>query len=420
MRPYRSFLTLATLAALPAFAADASQAEGRLISRAHQIHRSLIVLDTHLDIPLNFGTQAVDPFKNNEQVSLSGMIDGGLNAAFFIVYTGQSKRVPENALKAMNEAMIKFDAIHRMAEDLYPDRIALAYSANDVVRIHRSGKLVGMIGVENGYSIGRSLETLRNFYRLGARYMSLTHNGHNDIGDSAALRLDFGDKPEEHGGVSEFGKTVIAEMNRLGMMVDVSHASKATTLQAMALSRAPVIASHSGAYGVTKHPRNLDDETLLALKKNGGVIQIIAFDSYTREQPPEQQAAVRALRAKWGVESPSFIPLLPPDKRAAFDQGMKDIQATWPPATVRDLVDHIDHAVKVIDIDHVGISSDFGGGGGVVGWNDVKETENVTLELVRRGYTKAQIEKLWGGNLLRVWRDVERVGEQMRANSVRH
>jgi membrane dipeptidase len=331
------------------------------------IHAASLPLDSHVDIPLDFATADVDPVSGDLQVNLEKMKTGGLDAAFFIVYVGQTERTADNYVQAQADAMTKFNAIHRMTET-YPELIGLAESPDDVERLVGEGKLAAAIGIENGYVIGTDLDLLDRYFDLGARYMTLVHNGHNDIADSAQPDEDLGDGPTEHDGVSDFGARVIRRMNELGIMVDISHASKATALQAMELSAAPVIASHSSVRALTDHVRNLDDETLLKLRDNGGVVQIVAYSAYIGSAQPK---------------------------------------------TVSDLVDHIDYAVNLIGIDHVGISSDFGGGGGIEGWNDASETPNVTAELVRRGYGPDEIGMLWSGNILRVWREVERVAAQL-------
>jgi len=365
--------------------------------------RDPFTLDTHVDIPLDFATAAVDPLNADLQVNLEKMASGGLSSGFFIVYVGQSARTDEGYAQAQADALTKFAAIHRMAE-LYPERIEIAYRVDDVARIAAAGKLVAAIGVENGFTLGRNAEMLDRFHELGARYVGLVHDGDNDLARSARPRPELGD-PESTSGVTELGAATIARLNRLGIMVDVSHGSKQTALDAMRLSAAPVIASHSGIAGVNTHARNMDDETLLALKADGGVVQVVAYDAYLKHQPDEQVAAVRALRERYGVTGSPNV--LPPDQRAAYDAGLQDIAIRWPPATVADLVDHIDYAVKLIGVDHVGLSSDFGGGGGVTGWSDATETRNVTAELRRRGYSDADIDKIWSGNLLRVWRAAE-------------
>ncbi len=393
-------------------AADETAAAPSLVDRARAIHDRVLTIDTHDDIPLNFASAEVDPGQRGpRQVDLPKMEEGGLDAAFFIVYVGQTARTPENYAKAQADAMTKFEAIHRMAEEMYPGRIEIAYTADDFERIASAGKLIAAIGIENGYVLGRDLSLLQTYYDLGARYLGLAHNGHNDIADSAAPREALGDAPSEHDGISEFGETVVAEMNRLGIMVDVSHISKAAMLDAIRLSRAPVIASHSSARALADHPRNLDDEQLLALRDNGGVMQTVALGSFISPTAGARNAAIRALRNEIGVApgGPLDPARLSEEQRAVYERRMQDIERDWPPVDIRMFVDHIDHAVNLIGIDHVGISSDFDGGGGIDGWRDASETFNVTLELLRRGYDEAAIAKLWGGNLLRVLREVERV-----------
>jgi membrane dipeptidase len=214
--------------------------------------------------------------------------------------------------------------------------------------------------------------------------------------------------------VTALGAEAITRLNRLGIMIDISHGSKQTALDAMRLSAAPVIASHSGIAGVTAHARNLDDETLRALRDDGGVVQVVAFDAYLRAQPEEELAARRALRERVGLIGGSTA-TLPPDRLVEYEQGLREIEARWPRASIADLVDHIDYAVKLIGIDHVGVSSDFGGGGGVTGWMNASETANVTAELSARGYSDAEIRKIWSGNLLRVWSAAEDTAAQLRA-----
>lgn len=346
---------------VPALSLAASADE--LVAQARAIHERVMTLDTHVDIELNHATSESMPGSAATQVNLDTMVTGGLDAAFFIVFVPQTVRTPEGYLAARADALAKFDAIHRMT-DLYPDRIGLATTAAEARALHTQGKLVALIGMENGYVIGKDLALLQEYRDKGARYMTLVHNGHNDIGDSAQPNMTLGDVQAEHGGLSKFGYQVVDELNRLGILVDISHVSKATMLQGTRHSKAPVIASHSGAAAMYQHARNMDDEQLLALRDNGGVVQIVAFKAYLKEG---QDAAVT------------------------------------------DLVDHIDHAVQLIGIDHVGISSDFGGGGGIIGWNGAAETFNVTLELVRRGYTEDVIAKLWSGNVLRILEAAENV-----------
>ena len=276
-------------------------AEAALVERAREVHARVVTLDTHVDIPLDFATFNVDPGRwGDQQVDLPKMREGGLDAAFFIVYVGQTERTPENYARARADAMTKFDAIHRMAEDMYPDEIEIAYRADDVERIAASGKLVAAIGIENGYAIGTDLERLAEYHELGARYMTLAHGGHNDIADSSTARGPAGPAEPEHGGVSEFGAQVIAEMNRLGIMVDVSHISKEAMLAATRLSAAPVIASHSSVAALHGHARNLDDEQLDALRASGGVVQTVALGAFLTESAQSLSAAYARLRSDFG------------------------------------------------------------------------------------------------------------------------
>jgi membrane dipeptidase len=420
MRLRHAAISLILAPALLGGGAGALSAQGappRSDADARAIHQRVLTLDTHVDIPFNYATPAVNPCTGTSaQVDMPKMRAGGLDAAFFIVYVGQTERTPENYAKAQADAMTKFDAIHRLTSEMCPDQIELAHSAADVERIHRAGRLVALIGIENGYVIGKDLSLLEKYHRLGARYMTLAHNGHNDISDSANPRLDFGDARAEHGGLSPFGEQVVAEMNRLGILVDVSHISKAAMLHAVRVSRAPVIASHSSTTALAPVARNMDDEQLIAMKHNGGVVQTVALGAFVRAPQPEKQRAIAALREELGVTGAGAAALrsLSDAQRATYDHRLAEIERRWPSPTVSDFVDHIDHAVRLIGIDHVGISSDFDGGGGVVGWNNAAETLNVTRELVRRGYTEEEIGKLWSGNLLRVLREAERVAANTR------
>ena len=347
---------------------------------ARGIHERVIALDTHADINTENFTSEVNYTQDlDTQVNLPKMYEGGLDVAFFIVYTGQDDLSAEGYREAHANAMDKFNAIHRLAEEIAPDQIEIAYNSDDVRRIITEGKKVAMIGVENAYPIGGDLSNIEKFYDLGGRYMSLAHNGHNQLSDS---NTGESNGVHWHGGLSELGRFAIKEMNRLGMMIDISHPSKDSIMQTLELSSAPVIASHSSARALTNHSRNLDDEMLLALKENGGVVQTVAFGTYVSE----------LRRAHWAAG-------------ASF--------ADAPPATVSDFVDHIDYMIDLIGIEHVGISSDFDGGGGLSGWNDASETFNVTAELVRRGYTEEQIAMMWSGNLLRVLDDVQRIAQEI-------
>lgn len=391
----------------PVFIADAPPPT--IEETAARIHGSVIAIDTHVDIPSTFATDIYDPGKRGTypvQVDLPRMREGGLDAVFFIVYAGQGARDDAGHAQAASEAFAKFAAIRRMTDNLYPDEIGLARSSADIRQLHGEGKRVALIGIENGYVVGRTPELLDIYYDLGARYLGLVHNGHNDIADSALPQERFADRANEeggeHGGLSDYGRALIARANDLGLMVDVSHASKAAALEAIKLSRAPVIASHSSVHALHPHPRNMTDEEIKALAAKGGVIQIVAFDTYLHDVPEEKVAARRDLAASLGLTSLDAFFGASDETKRKFAEGVAALDAKWPRATVATLVDHIDHAVKLAGIDHVGISSDFQGGGGIEGWSHAGETLNVTAELVRRGYTEEQIAKLWGENLMRV------------------
>lgn len=392
----------------------ADRQDTELVERARAIHERVLTIDSHDDIPFNFATSDVDPgVRGERQVDLPKMREGGLDAGFFIVYVGQTERTLENYERAKVDARTKFEAIHRMADEMYPDEIEIAYTADDFERIAASGKLVAAVGIENGFVIGKDLGLLKTYHELGARYITLAHSGHNDIADSSTPRNDLRDEEMEHGGVSAFGEKVIAEMNRLGIMVDVSHISKLAMLDAVQLSRAPVIASHSSVKALCDHPRNLDDEQLFALEATGGVMQTVGLGAFVSERAGQRLEAFRRLRDEFGMIPGQEPEELGEEPYIDYVGRYAALDEQYPEATVADFVDHIDYTVNLIGLDHVGISSDFDGGGGVSGWNDASETFNVTLELVRRGYTEEQIAQLWGGNLLRVMRDVERVAREI-------
>ncbi|WP_188605721.1 dipeptidase [Aquaticitalea lipolytica] len=407
---------------------DAAQDSIALIERAKAIHERVITLDTHCDINIKNFTDSINYTQNlDNQVNLPKMKTGGLDVAWFIVYTGQDTLTDEGYKNAYDNAISKFDAIHKLCKDIAPNDIELATTSSDVRRIVKSGKKVAMIGIENGYPVGKDIKNVEKFYNLGARYMSLAHNGHSQLSDSNTGEEDG---VWLHNGLSDLGKEVIVEMNRLGMMIDVSHPSKDAMKQMVELSKAPIIASHSSARALCDHSRNLDDEQLGWIVKNGGVVQTVAFSSYLNTEKHEKRAefekelAIKHLDSmglKW-VDRKDMKALTTEARETYFNalskirplikdkiSKMKDA----PPAVnVSDFVDHIDYLVETMGIEHVGISSDFDGGGGIEGWSDASETFNVTLELVRRGYTEEEIEMLWSGNLLRVLDEVEAVAKK--------
>ena len=422
----------------PGGATAARQASASLMERARAIQSRVISIDTHVDISPSMGLPTNNPCIGTQaKVDLPKMRAGGLDVAFFAVYVGQSVRNDSTYAKAKADALAKFEAIHRLAEKTCPDQIEIAYTPDDVERIVKAGKLVAAIGIENGFVIGRDLSLIQRYQELGARYMTLAHNGNNDIAGSAQPNTRLGD-PAAVSGLTPFGEQVVAEMNRVGMMVDVSHVSKETALDAIRLSKAPVIASHSSVVAINNHPRNFDDETLDALKRNRGVIQIVALGDFVKTAPPEKAAALAALRTEFGLTPPAggaaggrgaggagggrggmqaALNALTPERRAEYDKRVAAIEAKYPAANIEDFLNHIDYAVKRIGVDYVGISSDFDGGGGIPGWNDASETINVTMGLLRRGYNEEQIRKMWGLNTLRVWRETQRIAKELQSRS---
>jgi membrane dipeptidase len=333
----------------------------------------IITIDTHDDINIiNFTDSLNYTMDTDTQVNLPKMVAGGLDVAWFIVYTGQGSLDEEGYATAEVNAISKFDAIDRLVNEYAPDQIELALSSDDVRRIHAKGKKVAMIGVENAYPMGLDTSNVRKYWERGARYVSLAHNGHSQFSDSNTGEFDG---TALHNGLSDLGKEVVNLLNYYGVMIDISHPSKEAIKQMIELSTAPVIASHSSARALRDHPRNLDDEQLLLVKENGGVVQTTALGSFLTDR--------------------------------------KD-----PPPNMKDFVDHIDYMVGKIGIDHVGISSDFDGGGGIVGWKDASETMNVTKELRERGYSDSEIEKLWGGNLLRVLDEVQAIAAKLQSEEL--
>ncbi|ADF52886.1 dipeptidase [Zunongwangia profunda] len=420
---------LGLFALLFAQAGLAQTTDEKLVAKAKKIHERVITIDTHNDINVNNFTHDHNYTQDlDTQVNLPKMDKGDLDVSWLIVYTGQGDLDDEAYKKAYENAISKFEAIHRLTEEIAPDKIGLATTSKEVRKLVKQGKKVAMIGVENGYPIGTDIKNVEKFYDMGARYMSLAHNGHSQLSDS-----NTGEADGEwlNNGLSDLGKEVIKEMNRLGIMIDVSHPSKEAIKQMFELSEAPLIASHSSARALCDHSRNLDDELLALFDKHGGVIQTVAFSSYVNTEKHEafNAAKTKVYEAKakeLGFEILSWgeVRELEEDEREAYIANYKKLVAdaenevdaikeTISPVDVSDFVDHIDYLVEKVGIDQVGISSDFDGGGGIDGWNDASESFNVTLELVKRGYTEKEIAKLWGENLLRVLDEVEAVAKKI-------
>lgn len=371
------------------------------------VYAQYLTLDSHIDIPFDYmDNPKHDPGNSTEmQVDFSKMREGGLDSGFFIVYVGQSNLTDDGFKKAKDQAMLKFKAIHKMIQT-YPDKILLALEPNDIRNAKEKGKISAAIGIENGYIIGNNINLLEDFYNLGARYITLAHIGHNQISDSSIPKKSLNDASEIHGGLSSFGKEVISKMNQLGIMVDISHISDKAALQAIKLSQTPVIASHSSARAIANHPRNLSDNIIKKIANKNGVIQVVAFSSYI-EVNKERNNAINSLR--------NFIVDLTGDKifiyrkhteHPQYKIKMDEINRDFPLPSVDKFIDHVDYIVNLVGINYVGISSDFGGGGGIDGWMDASQTKNITLALLERGYSKNDIKKIWSENFLRVWTDV--------------
>ena len=335
------------------------------------------------------------------------------------IFVRQGDLTTSGYAAALGDAFGQFAAIHKLAEETSPDKIGIALTAADARRIMANGNKIAFIGIESAYPVGRDLRLLDQFYDYGARCISLIHNGHSDMGDSAQPKK--GAPVAEWRGLSPLGKQAVRRLNELGIMVDVSHASEKTALDMIAASKTPVIASHSNVMAITAAPRNLSDAALVAIGKSGGLVQVVALDGFVRPTPSDKTAAIVALAGDMGLEIGVFGPRgadkLPPEKPSAYTARMTVINTTWPRAAVKDLVDHIDHTVKKIGIDHVGISSSFNGGDGIDGWDQAEDLSPVTRELVRRVYTAEQIGKLWNGNFLRVMDDVQKYAAGLKSRA---
>ncbi len=367
--------------------------------KAERIHDKVLTIDTHCDTPMRLVRGGFDIGKWDKEdkggrVDFVRMKEGGLDAMFFAVFTGQKERTEEGNLKVKTFALEILDSI-KAAVGRYPDIANLAYEPDDAYENEKQGKRSIYIGMENGYPVGKDLANVELFYNLGVRYITLCHSSNNDICDSST---DKGGP--EYNGLSSFGEEVVKEMNRLGMLIDVSHISDSSFYDVIRLSEDPVIASHSCSRAMCDHPRNLSDDMLLALAKNGGVIQMCFVDEYIKPN-----AAKDSAEYELGRKYPEGYELSEEESKALREE-WNAIQERYAGSDVKDVVDHIDHIVEVAGIDHVGIGTDFDGGGGVIGCQDVSQMGNITLELVKRGYSEEAIEKIWGGNFMRVFRRV--------------
>ncbi|HQO49558.1 MAG TPA: dipeptidase [Bacteroidales bacterium] len=368
------------------------------------LHHRLLTLDSHTDTPMMLDEEGYSFGKRNDadatdsRLDLVRMEEGGLDAVFFAVFTSQGERSEKGRLKAREHALRTFDLIEKNVAD-NAEKVAVAYSPSDAYRNVLTGKKSIFIGMENGFPIGLDIGLIADFYERGARYITLCHSKNNDICDSSTDKA-------EHNGLSPFGEEVVKEMNRLGMMIDVSHISDEAFFDVLKITKTPVIASHSNARTVCNHPRNLSDEMLLALKANGGVVQVCVLTAYVKEAAPNaaREQALKELREKYN----NFTDLSP-DQRKEAGREWRAVEKKFPNklATVSDLVDHIDYIVQLIGIDHVGFGSDFDGGGMLSACKDVSQLPAITTEMLRRGYSEDDLQKFWSGNFLRVFGEIQ-------------
>ena len=369
-----------------------------------------LTLDTHVDIPLDYMRQPRYDAGGDSvlQVDLGKMERGGLDAAFFVIYVGQGPLTAEGYADAVAQAERKYSAIELLLAN-NPDRIRAATTPQQVRDNHAQGMLSAMIGIENGYSLGHDLARIDAAYARGARYLGLVHAGNNDLCTSSAPNVDKGEPAWGSAGdtgMSEFGRAAVARANALGIMVDISHASDNCMRDALAASKAPIIASHSSARALVDHKRNIPDDLLRAIAAKGGVIQAVAYKEFVKHDPAraaaekalQEQVAKQAGDVEYDGEKHDALP--------AMIEGMARIQQQHPLATLDEYLDHVEHIARVSGIGHVGIAADFDGGGGITGWMDASQTGNVSAGLRKRGYSEADIGKILGGNLLRTWQAV--------------
>lgn len=365
------------------------------------VHRSALVLDTHLDTPASFGRPGWsimdrhDVKADGSQVDYPRMVEGGVDGGFFAVYTPTQPRTPSGVAAARDMALIRAVEIHEMLAR-NSGVFQLATRPDEAGPIVAAGKRVVFISMENSQPVAGDLTLMATFYRLGVRTMGPIHFLNNELGDSST-----DPSGAEWHGLSPLGKQFVAEANRLGILLDASHASDEVLDQMIQLSKTPILLSHSGVKAVYDHPRNIDDDRLRALARSGGVIQVNAYSSYMIDIPnvPERDAAVAAVNQKYGPQASRT-----PDARTAARAEMAAIEARWPTprATFDDFLKHLDHALEIAGVDHVGIGTDMDGGGGVTGLEDITAYPKITAHLLAKGYSAADIEKIWSGNALRL------------------
>tara|TARA_Y100000816_G_scaffold100582_1_gene70134 strand:- start:148 stop:1422 length:1275 start_codon:yes stop_codon:yes gene_type:complete len=393
-----------------------NETESELIVRALSIHKKVLTLDTHADTPLRMiepgfrMSDRHDPNETGSKVDYPRMIEGGLDAIFFAAFVAQDIRNDKGNFRAKNLCVQMIDSILSSIQQ-NSDVVGLALNPEDAYSLEKQGKRAIYIGIENGYPIGGDLSNIETYYKKGVRYITLVHSSNNDLADSATDPAG-----PEHNGISEFGSKVVKEMNRLGIMVDVSHGSDAVFYDAIKISKAPIIATHSNARSVTNHKRNMTDDMLKLIAKNGGVVQLTMLSNYLRDPVPNITAEKLKKELLSSIKPIDQMTTL---EKETMRKRLNEIDDKYPiaPANLKNVVDHIDHIVNVAGIDHVGIGCDFDGGGGIDGVFDVSQVMNITIELVKRGYNEDQIAKIWGGNLIRVFSEVQTIARKIKSDT---
>lgn len=359
-------ISLVLAAQLLCVGAWAQSSDEALYRKADEIHAKYVTIDTHNDSAMTLNNPNRDGWTVDKgQVTFPLMKKGGLDAAFFAIYMDQGPLRDSSRDSVYHDAMNELNQFKKYVKD-HKDEAAIAYSPEDVRKLKKKGKSIVIFALENGYAVGTDLEKVDAFYNAGCRYITLCHNYTNDICDASRY-----ENPNGHGGLSEFGEKVIGRMNELGMMVDVSHASTSTLYDIIKLSKAPILATHSAVRAIKDHPRNLTDQEIKDIAATGGVIQV-ATGRWCLTNAPKNET------------------------------------------TVKHLADHIDHIKNLVGPEHIGLGTDFDGGGGMVGFEDCSKMKEVTVELLRRGYTEKELEMFWGGNFMRVWEKTIEVAKQMK------
>ncbi|MEM9530448.1 MAG: dipeptidase [Pseudomonadota bacterium] len=387
------------------------------VVKAQALHQTMLSLDAHTDIPEDFASDQMDPGSETRSlIDLPKMDRGGLSGAVFAVFVAQASRTPEAYQDAHEQGQQKLDAIWRMTEQ-YPERITVATTPAQIRELHNGGSHFAVIGMLNGFPLGPDAEHLKYYHQRGLRQLGFTHAGHNALADSSRPRDRLGDKESEHGGLSPLGRAVIPRLNDLGIIVDVSQLTPAGVRQAVELSQTPVIASHSGISALIEHPRNLSDEEMKLIADRGGVVCLVAFGGYLIDVGMDFGAEMEKLQAQFGVSKRSEVAALPEAERQAYQTALITLLRRLPKASVAQYVDAIDYAVKLIGVEHVGISTDFNHGGGLAEWKNAGDSYLVTAELLRRGYSEEDIARIWGGNWLRVFDAVTQFAQRTAASN---